>query len=144
MPAMQPAPTRRSGCPLNASVEMLGDRWSLLIVRDMMLLGYRSFKQFLNSRERIASNILADRLRRLEKFGIISSAPDPSDGRKLIYSLTPKGLGLAPVLTEMVLWAAAHEDTGNQPLVRRIRKDKRKFLAEVLAHRSGSRKRSSA
>jgi DNA-binding HxlR family transcriptional regulator len=141
---MQPAPTRRSGCPLNASVEMLGDRWSLLIIRDMMLLGYRSFKQFLNSYERIASNILADRLRRLKKFGILSSAPDPSDGRKLIYSLTPKGLGLAPVLTEMVLWAATYEETGNRPLVRRIRKDKHKFLAEVLARRSGSRKRSSA
>jgi len=122
---------RRSGCPLNASVEMLGDRWSLLIIRDMMLLGYRSFKQFLNSHERIASNILTDRLRRLEAYGIISSAPDPTDGRKLTYSLTQKGIDLAPVLTEMVLWAAAHEDTGNQPLVRLIKKDKAKFNAEV-------------
>jgi len=114
---------RRSGCPLNASVEMLGDRWSLLIIRDMMLLGYRTFKEFLNSHEKIATNILADRLKRLENYGIISSASDPVDGRKSIYSLTPKGLGLAPVLTEMVLWAAAHEDTGNQALVRLIRKD---------------------
>jgi DNA-binding HxlR family transcriptional regulator len=122
---------RRSGCPLNASVEMLGDRWSLLIIRDMMLLDYRSFKEFLNSHERIASNILADRLKRLEKYGIISAAPDPSDGRKLIYSLTAKGLDLAPVLTEMVLWAAAHEDTGNQALVRLIRKDKENFLEGV-------------
>jgi DNA-binding HxlR family transcriptional regulator len=122
---------RRSGCPLNASVEMLGDRWSLLIIRDMMLLGYRSFKEFLNSHERIASNILADRLKRLENYGIISAAPDPSDGRKLIYSLTAKGLDLAPVLTEMVLWAAAHENTGNQALVRLIRKDKEHFLAAV-------------
>jgi len=120
---------RRSGCPLNASVEMLGDRWSLLIIRDMMLLGYRTFKEFLNSHEKIATNILADRLKRLENYGIISSASDPVDGRKSIYSLTPKGLGLAPVLTEMVLWAAAHEDTGNQALVRLIRKDKERFLA---------------
>jgi len=110
---------------------MLGDRWSLLIIRDMMLLGYRSFKEFLNSHERIASNILADRLRRLEYYGIIASAPDPGDGRKLIYSLTSKGLELAPVLTEMVLWAAAHEDTGNQSLVRLMRKDKEHFLAEI-------------
>jgi DNA-binding HxlR family transcriptional regulator len=131
MTAKKPAFTRRSGCPLNASVEMLGDRWSLLIIRDMMLLGYRTFKEFLNSHERIATNILADRLKRLEHYGIITSAPDPSDGRKQIYSLTPKGLGLAPVLTEMVLWAAAHEDTGNQALVRLIRKDKEHFLAEV-------------
>jgi DNA-binding HxlR family transcriptional regulator len=122
---------RRSVCPLNASVEMLGDRWSLLIIRDMMLLGYRSFKQFLNSHERIATNILADRLKRLENYGIVHSAPDPADGRKQIYSLTQKGLDLAPVLTEMVLWAAAHEETGNQALVRLIRKDKQHFLAGV-------------
>ena len=132
MPVKKPAYKRRSGCPLNASVEMLGDRWSLLIIRDMMLLGYRTFKEFLSSHERIASNILADRLLRLENYGIIASARDPSDGRKQIYSLTPKGLGLAPVLTEMVLWAAAYEDTGNQALVRLIRKDKDGFLAQVL------------
>jgi DNA-binding HxlR family transcriptional regulator len=131
MPAKKSAYKRRSGCPLNASVEMLGDRWSLLIIRDMMLLGYRTFKEFLNSHERIASNILADRLLRLENYGIIASARDPCDGRKQIYSLTPKGLGLAPVLTEMVLWAAAYEDTGNQALVRLIRKDKDGFLAQV-------------
>jgi DNA-binding HxlR family transcriptional regulator len=131
MAGNKPARHRRSGCPLNASVEMLGDRWSLLIIRDMMLLGYRSFKQFLNSHERIATNILANRLRRLENYGIITSSPDPSDGRKLIYSLTKKGQDLAPVLTEMVLWAAAHEETGNQALVRLMRKDKAKFLAEI-------------
>jgi DNA-binding HxlR family transcriptional regulator len=131
MTAKKPAFIRRSGCPLNASVEMLGDRWSLLIIRDMMLLGYHTFKEFLNSHERIATNILADRLKRLEHYGIIASARDPDDGRKQIYSLTPKGVGLAPVLTEMVLWAAEHEDTGNQALVRLIRKDKEHFLAEV-------------
>jgi DNA-binding HxlR family transcriptional regulator len=97
----------------------------------MMLFGYRSFREFLNSHERIATNILADRLKRLENYGIISTAPDPSDGRKLIYSLTAKGLDLAPVLTEMVLWAAAHEETGNQALVRLIRKDKEHFLEGV-------------
>jgi DNA-binding HxlR family transcriptional regulator len=142
MTAKKPAFARRSECPLNASVEMLGDRWSLLIIRDMMLLGYHTFKQFLNSYEHIATNILADRLKRLEKYGIITAAPDPNDGRKLIYSLTPKGLGLAPVLTEMVLWAAAFEDTGNQALVRLIRKDKEHFLAEVRKRFADSGKRS--
>jgi DNA-binding HxlR family transcriptional regulator len=139
MAGKKSASDRRSGCPLNASVEMLGDRWSLLIIRDMMLLGYHTFKEFLHSRERIASNILADRLKRLENYGIISAAPDPSDGRKMIYSLTPKGLGLAPVLTEMVLWAAAHEETGNQALVRLIRKDKEHFLDEVRKRWSAPR-----
>ena len=130
---------RRSGCPLNASVEMLGDRWSLLIIRDMMLRGSRTYKEFLNSHERIATNILADRLRRLESYGIISSQRDPSDGRKLIYLLTEKGIDLAPVLTEMVLWAAAHEETGNQALVQEMKKDKEKFLAAVRERWSANR-----
>ncbi len=123
--------TRRSGCPLNASVEMLGDRWSLLIIRDMMLRGARTYKEFLESYEGIATNILADRLRKLVAHGIITTEADPADGRKLIYLLTAKGIDLAPVLTEMVLWAAAHEDTGNQALVQLMRADKKKFLATV-------------
>ena len=125
------APKRRSGCPLNASVEMLGDRWSLLILRDMMLRGYETFNEFLHSDEKIATNILADRLRRLESYGIISSEQDPADGRKMIYALTAKGIDLAPVLTEMALWAARHEETGNQPLVRQMRTAKEQLLAEV-------------
>jgi DNA-binding HxlR family transcriptional regulator len=129
MPKKKHTPKRRSGCPLNASVEMLGDRWSLLIIRDMMLLGFRTYKEFLESYEGIATNILADRLRKLEAYGIITTERDPSDGRKLVYSLTAKGINLAPVLTEMVLWAAAHEKTENQALVREMRKDKDKFLA---------------
>lgn len=110
---------------------MLGDRWSLLIIRDMMLLGRRTFKEFLGSYERPASNILADRLRRLEAHRIIHAEPDPSDGRKLIYLLTPKGMDLAPVLTEMVLWAGKHERTENRPLIRLMRKDKQKFLEQI-------------
>jgi DNA-binding HxlR family transcriptional regulator len=131
MPGKQPIQNRRSGCPLNASVEILGDRWSLLIIRDMMLRGFRTYKEFLGSYERIATNILADRLQKLMAHGIITTGRDPSDGRKLIYSLTPKGIALAPVLTEMVLWAAAHEDTANQALVRLMQKDKPKFLAGI-------------
>ena len=125
------SPKRRSGCPLNASVEILGDRWSLLIIRDMMLRGFRTYKEFLGSYERIATNILADRLQKLITHGIITTERDSSDGRKLIYSLTPKGIDLAPVLTEMVLWAAAHEDTANQALVREMRKDKKQFLSAI-------------
>lgn len=123
---------RRSLCPLNASVEMLGDRWSLLILRDMMLRGSHTYKEFLEfSMEKIATNILADRLRRLERNGIITASPDPGDGRRVIYTLTRKGMDLAPVLTEMVLWAAKHEKTGNQPLIHKMRKDKEGFLEAV-------------
>jgi DNA-binding HxlR family transcriptional regulator len=131
MPNTKPRPKRRSGCPLNASVETLGDRWSLLIIRDMMLRGFRTYKEFLESFEGIATNILADRLRKLEAHGIITTERDPSDGRRLFYLLTEKGIDLAPVLTEMVLWAARHEETENQALVRQMKKDKEQLLAEV-------------
>ena len=142
--AKKGAAKRRSQCPLNASVEMLGDRWSLLIIRDMMLRGFRRYKEFLECYEGIATNILADRLRKLVAYGIISAAPDPSDGRKLIYTLTAKGIDLAPVLTEMVLWAAAHEETGNQPLVQQMRKDKVKFMASVRERWAEKASRSAA
>src|SRR5215475_1250156 len=105
MAGKKPAARRRSGCPLNASVEMLGDRWSLLIIRDMMVRGYKTFKEFLSSDERIATNILSDRLQRLESHGIVTAQRDSTDGRKVFYLLTEKGMDLAPVLTEMVLWA---------------------------------------
>jgi DNA-binding HxlR family transcriptional regulator len=127
----QNKPEWRSGCPLNASVEMLGDRWSLLVIRDIMLFGPRSFKQLLGGYEKIATNILTDRLRRLMGHGIVRADPDPTDGRKLYYSLTKKGIDLAPVLTEMVLWAAAHEKTDNQTLIREMRRDKQKFISTI-------------
>lgn len=140
--AKQSAVNRRSGCPLNASVEMLGDRWSLLIIRDMMLRSFQSYKEFLECYEGIATNILADRLKKLQVYGIIATRRDPSDGRKVVYLLTEKGIDLAPVLTEMVLWAAGHEETGNQALVQLMRADKVKFLAEIrkrwAAHKSAS------
>jgi DNA-binding HxlR family transcriptional regulator len=110
---------------------MLGDRWSLLIIRDMMLLGSRTFKEFLGAYEGIATNILANRLRKLEAYGIIRTQRDPYDGRKLIYQLTPKGIDLAPVLTEMVLWAGRHEKTENQALLRLMRIDKQLFLEGI-------------
>jgi DNA-binding HxlR family transcriptional regulator len=125
------APKRRSGCPLNASVEMLGDRWSLLVVRDMMIRGFQTYKEFLESDERIATNILADRLRKLEAHGIITAQPDAADGRKVAYLLTSKGVDLAPVLAEMVLWAARHEETGNQALVHALQTNKQGVVAEV-------------
>ena len=122
---------------MNASVEMLGDRWSLLIIRDIMLRGFQSYQQFMECYEGIATNILADRLRKLTAYGIIAAQPHPTDGRKLTYQLTEKGIDLAPVLTEMVLWADAHEETGNQSLVRQMREDKTKFLSGVRQRWAG-------
>jgi DNA-binding HxlR family transcriptional regulator len=144
VPKKKASPKWRSGCPLNASVEILGDRWSLLIIRDMMLRNFRTYKEFLESYERIATNILADRLRRFEAHGIITVERDPSDARKLIYTLTAKGIDLAPVLAEMVLWAAGHEDTSNQALVNQIQENKEQFLRSVRERWVGNTNRSRA
>ena len=122
----------RSGCPVSVSLEVFGDRWSLLIVRDMMVRGYRTFKQFQESGEGIATNILADRLQRLEKAGIVSSTPDENDGRKLNYRLTEKGIDLAPVMLELLIWGARHENTGAPPeVIDHLAKNREEVLAET-------------
>ena len=102
----------RSGCPVSISLDILGDRWSLLIVRDVMVRGYRTFRQFQRAGEGIASNILSDRLRRLEDAGILTTEPSEEDGRSTHYRLTSKGIALAPVLLELLIWAGKHESTG--------------------------------
>jgi len=124
--------TLRSLCPVSLSLETLGDRWSLLIVRDLMVRGYRTFGEFQQSGERIASNILADRLRRLEAAGIISVEPDPTDRRRMNYRLTEKGIDLAPVLLELLIWGARHEHTAApRALIDDMEKNRGDVLAEV-------------
>lgn len=91
---------------------MFGDRWSLLVIRDLMVRGFRTFKEFQASGEGIATNILADRLRRLEAAGIIIAEMEEVDGRRVNYRLTEKGIDLAPVLLELLIWGARHEETG--------------------------------
>jgi DNA-binding HxlR family transcriptional regulator len=103
---------RRSGCPVSISLEKFGDRWSLLIIRDLMVRGLRTFREFKESGEGIATNILSDRLHKLEEAGIIHAEPEKTDGRKINYRLTKKGIDLAPVLLEIFVWAARYEDTG--------------------------------
>jgi DNA-binding HxlR family transcriptional regulator len=105
-------PVRRSGCPVSISLERFGDRWSLLIVRDLMVRGLRTFKDFQQAGEGIATNILAGRLRNLEANGIITAEADQSDGRRVNYRLTKKGIDLAPVMLELLIWGAQHEHTG--------------------------------
>ena len=123
---------RRSGCPLNASVEMLGDRWSLLIIRDLMVRGLQTFKDFQESGERIASNILTDRLRRLQAVGIIRAEAGETDGRRVNYRLTKKGIDLAPLLLELLLWGAQHEETAAPPeFIAKLAKNREPLLAEV-------------
>ena len=108
-------PSRRSTCPINASLELLGDRWSLLIVRDLVFAGLRTYKEFLSGEEAIATNILADRLASLQAAGVITSDRDPKDGRKVVYRLTDKGFDLAPALLELGRWAVKYEAGVRRP-----------------------------
>ncbi len=95
----------RSGCPINLTLEVLGDKWSLLVIRDIIFGNRRHFRELLlGSEEGIASNILADRLKTLVQQGIVTRAPDPSHKQKAIYSLTNQGIELLPVLAQMAGW----------------------------------------
>lgn len=123
---------RRSDCPLNISLEIFGDRWSLLIIRDLMFKERHDYKDFLQSEEKIATNVLTDRLKRLECYGIIEKEPNAADARKVIYQLTAKGMDLAPVLIEMIIWAARHEDTAAPPaVIREMTRNREKFVSEM-------------
>jgi len=122
----------RSGCPVNISLELVGDRWSLLIIRDIMVRAYHTFKQFQQSGEGIATNILADRLRKLEAGGIIFAEPDPSDGRRVSYRLTEKGIDLAPVILDLLVWATNYEHTGAPAaLIAKMAENRDAVIAEV-------------
>jgi DNA-binding HxlR family transcriptional regulator len=98
----------RSYCPINLGLEIFGDAWSLLVVRDMMFGGKRHFRELLQSDEGISSNILADRLKRLCERGILTKRDDPTHKQKAIYSLTESGIALLPVLLQVGAWSRAH------------------------------------
>ena len=99
----------RSGCPINLSLEMLGDRWSLIVIRDIMFGSRRHYRELLHgSEEGIASNVLADRLKRLVENGLLSRRDDPTHKQKAIYSLTAQGIELLPVLAQMAVWGRKH------------------------------------
>jgi DNA-binding HxlR family transcriptional regulator len=122
----------RSGCPVSIGLEVFGDRWSLLIVRDLMVRGFRRFTDFLESGERISTNILADRLRNLEAAGILTTRTDPEDARSVLYRLTEKGIDLAPVLLDVLIWASQHEATGAPcAVVTEMANNRTAILAEV-------------
>jgi len=114
------------------SLESFGDRWSLLIIRDLMVRGYRTFKEFQGAGEGIASNILADRLRKLKEAGIVSAESEEADGRRVCYRLTEKGIDLAPVLLELLIWGARHtQSTASCALITEMSKNREALLAEV-------------
>ncbi len=126
---------RRSDCPINFALEIFGDRWSLLVIRDLMFRGKVHYGDFLESEEKIATNILADRLRVLEHAEIIEKTLDTSDKRKETYSLTKKGIDLLPVLIEIIMWSAKYDPKTVAPkqFVESARKNKEKLLKEIRA-----------
>jgi DNA-binding HxlR family transcriptional regulator len=130
--ATKSASKPRSECPVSVSLDVLGDRWSLLIIRDMMVRGYRTFREFQRAGEGIATNILSDRLHKLEAAGVLIAEPAEGDGRSAYYRLTPKGIALAPVLLELLIWAAHHEETAApESYIAHLEQNRQTMLAET-------------
>ncbi len=129
----------RSACPISVALELLGDPWTLLVVRDLMFKGRHTFADLLAGGEGIASNILADRLARLERAGVLSKTRSPTDARRFIYRLTDKGIDLVPTLVELVLWSAAHEKTAAPEAELRLMRDRAAFVPAVQARLRAAR-----
>jgi DNA-binding HxlR family transcriptional regulator len=104
----------RSGCPVSLSLEIFGDRWTLLVLRDIIFGGARHFRELLSGPERISSNILADRLAALVEHGLLTKAGDPSHKQKVTYSLTEQAIELVPVLVQLSAWGMRHLPVGDE------------------------------
>lgn len=127
----------RSHCPVNFVLEAVGDKWSLLILRDIIFRGKKTYGDFLKSEEGFATNILASRLLQLESEGILEKAPNPEDARKDFYLLTEKGLDLIPMLFEMMLWSAKYDAKSEArritKLIEMIDSNNRKVSQKVIS-----------
>jgi DNA-binding HxlR family transcriptional regulator len=124
--------TRRSMCPISTTLDILGDKWTLLIIRDLMFNGKKTYGEFLQSEEKIATNILADRLLILEKTGLVEKKAFPGNKVKNLYQLTPKGIDLMPVLLEIILWGDKYFEIPERVhrLAEEIRKDRNGMIKE--------------
>lgn len=123
---------RRSDCPISFALDIFGDRWTLLVIRDLLFKGKTRYRDFAESEERIATNILADRLRNLEEAGIITRHVAPRNAGGVRYQLTPKGLDLAPMLVELILWSATHDpNTAASAEFVAAARDRTSLLAEI-------------
>jgi DNA-binding HxlR family transcriptional regulator len=124
----------RSTCPISTALELTGDRWTLLVIRDLMFAGKRHFREFLQSEEAISSNVLADRLNSLVEDGIVTRRDDPTHAQKAIYSLTEKGLDLLPVLVAMSAWTQKHHPRTRRPEAVSLLRRSPKSLQQLNAH----------
>ncbi|MFK7848027.1 MAG: winged helix-turn-helix transcriptional regulator [Rhodothermales bacterium] len=132
-----------STCPVTFALDTFGDKWSLLIIRDLFFKKKRYYSDFLRSPEKISTNILANRLSKMEAAGLLSKQIDPDKSSKYIYSLTSKGKDLLPLILEMISWSATHDgqlaglehivDGAPANLIERFQSDRDKLLGEILA-----------
>ena len=126
---------RRSDCPINFALELFGDRWTFLIVRDLMFKDKHYYKEFLEAEEGIATNILADKLSALEEAGIISKTVDPTHRSKQIYKLTKKGIDLVPLLVEVIMWSAKYDKDSavDMKFVKSVKRDRDGLISQITS-----------
>lgn len=130
-------PEARSACSIGRALDLVGDRWTLLILRDVLLAGRRSFSEFARA-EGIATNVLAERLDRLERAGVLTKERDPEDGRRRIYLPTERGWELAPAILELAIWGRDHcGGTAHAELIELARADRDGFIAALRAAPGG-------
>jgi DNA-binding HxlR family transcriptional regulator len=128
-------PPRRSNCPVACALDLLGDKWTLIVLRDLMMARKRYFQELLEGNEGIATNILASRLKMLDAAGLITRRTDPDQARRVIYSPTAKALDLLPVLIELIRWSMKYSPGSAAPeeFLRRLGKDREGFIADLRA-----------
>ena len=142
MPRRSQADNRpRSACPISQTLELLGDRWTLLIIRDLLFFGRKTFGELLESPERIATNILASRLRFLEEQQLVEKTPFPGSNLRNLYGLTPQGESLLPVLLEIIVWGERQFEVPEKIrlLARQIRTDRAGVMKKITRRLSGER-----
>ena len=126
---------RQSGCPVAFGLDTFGDRWSLLIIREIMLRGKKTYSEFMAADEGISTNILIDRLKHLEAEGIVEKSRDPENRRSFVYTLTKKGRDLAPIILEIILWSGEHDRRpfALRDVLKKIKKDREGFEVGLRA-----------
>lgn len=125
----------RSHCPISYALDIFGDSWSLLIIRDMIFKAKKYYGDFSSSAEGISTNILADRLSKLEASGIITKTEDEENRTRVVYRLTQKGKELLPMLVEMITWAAKYDEKTEAPkrIIKRIKNERSVYIKEILS-----------
>ncbi len=125
---------RRSDCPISNVLDVVGDKWSLLILRDILFSGKESYSELQNSAEGIATNILSSRLEQLESYGLISKRTDEQDKRKKVYTPTQAGIDMLPILLEMIVWSGKYDPNTNapKPLLERVKSDRDGVITDLI------------